>query len=272
MVKKTLVLFSALAVSACSLDIFGIFATAADVDTRFRESRAAVQPSGLAIGTNYFSFVVIADTHVYSWANGNFTRLKTKLDTNDRFVLACGDLTQEGGLEYMTAYRGLMDSLGLPYYSTPGNHDLYFGGWTNFRDILGPSCYTLKAGNIRLISFDSASGTLGADQRVWLENVLRTYTESVCVVFTHFEFFSPSIFETQQYTDIEEVYYLMDLFSRYGVDYVFMGHSHKYDDRIVNGVRYVVCEDFKENGGNSMVIRVHVNGGSITHTTFMLNN
>lgn len=270
MVKKTLVLFSALAVSACSLDIFGIFATAADVDTRFRESRAAVQPSGLAIGTNYFSFVVIADTHVYSWANGNFTRLKTKLDTNDRFVLACGDLTQEGGLEYMTAYRGLMDSLGLPYYSTPGNHDTYFGGWNNYRDILGPSSYTFTAGNCRVIVFDSASGTLGWDQRKWLEGVLAGNSEPLCVVMTHFQLFSPSLGETQQYTDIEEVHYLIDLFGRYGVDYVFMGHSHKYQDNTVKGVRYIVCEDFKE--GADWFVRVTIDGNTISHNLFPLGD
>jgi 3',5'-cyclic AMP phosphodiesterase CpdA len=272
MVKRIVPIAIILFLSSCALDIFGFLATSADVDTRFSESGELAAIPDLTIATNDYTFIVISDLHVYSWDNGNFDRLKARLTADDQFVLACGDLTQQGELQYMENYRDLMNGLGLPFYSTPGNHDLYFGGWTNFRDILGPGAYTLKAGNIRLISFDSASGTLGADQRAWLENILRTYTESVCAVFTHFEFFSPSIFETQQYTDIEEVYYLMDLFSRYGVDYVFMGHSHKYDDRTVNGVRYVVCEDFKENGGNSMVIRVHVNGGSITHTTFMLNN
>jgi predicted phosphodiesterase len=271
MVRHIAALAVFLFLSSCSLDIFGLFGTSADIDKRFSESRALPAVPDLAIATNDYSFIVLADLHVYSWDNGNFDRLKARLTSDDKYILACGDLTQQGELQYMQNYRDLMSGLGIPFYSTPGNHDLYFGGWANYRDILGPSCFTLKAGNVRIISFDSASGTLGGEQRAWLENILRTYTEPLCVVFTHFEFFSPSILETQQYTDIEEVYYLMDLFSSYGVDYVFMGHSHAYDDRTVNGVRYVVGEDFKENGGNSKVIRVQVNGGTISHSTFMLN-
>jgi predicted phosphodiesterase len=137
---------------------------------------------------------------------------------------------------------------------------------------VGRDCYTLSTGSVRLVALDSASGTLGGLQRAWLEGVLSNATEPVRIVWTHYEFFNPGLTELQQYTDTEEMAYLMRLFETYEVDVVLTGHSHKFDDRTVNGVRYITADDFVDGGRGSSktVLRLNVTGGNIDCGTFTL--
>lgn len=55
-----------------------------------------------------------------------------------------------------------------PIFSIIGNHDLFFSGWDDFRELLGPSVYWFEvdygSGRDLFIALDSASGTLGGKQ------------------------------------------------------------------------------------------------------------
>jgi predicted phosphodiesterase len=203
-------------------------------------------------GETEFSFIVVADTHVYRGDASKPAALKKRLNQDkaqgakDKFLIACGDISQRGDTEDLIAFREAFEPE-FPVYTTLGNHDLYFDGWYNYREIFGKSCYTFKAGSsVRFVSFDSANGTLGRKQKNWLEGVLKNSTEPLCFVYTHFELFSPNSTTIQQYTDIEEAYYLIHLFKKTGVDYVFMGHSHDYYDKKINGTHYVNISDFTD--------------------------
>lgn len=251
--------------TACSIDIFGLFQSKSDVDTRFKESKSLSPISNITIIDTNFSFIVVADSHIYKGTNRNLDRLKNSITADDKFVLLAGDLTQCGDNEDYAALIKYLKALGIPYYPVIGNHDVYFDGWNNSKKYLGRNCYTLAAGNIRLIALDSANGTLGREQRIWLENTLINKTEKYCVVFTHFEMFSASAANIQQYTDIEEIYYLMHLFEQNNVNYVFMGHSHRYDSREVNGVRYVVAGDCVDMLVRKKFVRVNLSDGVFTH-------
>lgn len=239
-----LVILSAFYLVSCNADPKGLVSSS-DVDKRFEDSAYLAGENDLEI-TGEFSFVVISDTHIYHGDASKLAALKERLNQdgkNDQFVIACGDISQCGSKEDFDAVKNALKPE-LPVYTTLGNHDLYFDGWHNYQAVFGKSCYTFKAGPVRFISFDSANGTLGRKQKNWLEEVLRNKTESLTVVFTHFEFFSPNTETIQQYTDIEEVYYLVHLFKETGVDYIFMGHSHDFYDKDVDGVHYVNISDF----------------------------
>ena len=163
-----------------------------------------------------------------------------------------------------------MAQINLPFYTAIGNHDIYFKNWPNYKQVLGKSCYSLKAGPVRIISMDSANGTIGQKQKNWLEQTLEAKTESLCFVFTHFGFFSPGTGSLQQYTDTREVYYLMHLFETHGVNYVFMGHTHIYDFHQANNVNYLNLADFSDDGTSKDFIRVFVNGSNITYQRITL--
>lgn len=248
-----LIVFVAGYLVSCKADPKGLVSST-DVDKRFEDSASLPEKNDVVIGEEEteFSFIVIADPHVYHGSDSGLKELKAKLvqdrtdGKNDKFLIACGDISQRGDTEDFLVFR---DTLGpeFPVYTTLGNHDLYFDGWHNYRKIFGKSCYTFKAGqSVRFVSFDSANGTLGRKQKNWLEGVLKNNTEPLCFAFTHFELFSPNSTTIQQYTDIEEAYYLIHLFKKTGVDYVLMGHSHDYYDKEINGTHYVNISDFTD--------------------------
>jgi len=259
-----------LVMSSCGIvDISGLVHSG-DVDDRFSENASLPDKSSLSFSDPVFSFIVITDTHVAGAAQSKLAALKDQVLPGDKFILVCGDISQCGYPEDYQAFCNLMDQTGLPYYTAIGNHDLYFGGWHNYKQILGRSCYSVSAGPFRIVVLDSANGTLGRRQKEWLESVLHSKTESLCLMMTHFEFFSSGKDGLQQYTDIEEVYYLMHLFETTGVNYVFMGHSHRYDYRKINHVNYLNLPDFADEGLPKSYIRVNVDPGAITFQRLML--
>jgi 3',5'-cyclic AMP phosphodiesterase CpdA len=251
--KKFILIIVVCLTTGCTIDLLGLFGSS-DVDLRFMESREMGEIPDIVGLPDEFSFIIIADLHIRG-SNRNMTLLKDKITDNDRFVLLAGDLTQCGYEEDFITLTNYERELGIPFYYTLGNHDVYFGGWEYAKRIIGQSSYTFAAGNLRIISIDSANGTLGALQLQWLENVLDKMTEDYCLIFTHFHFFNSHLLEFQQYTDIEEIYYLMHLFERSGVDWVVMGHSHKHDARLVNGVLYLVSDAFVDKGRGGKYIR-----------------
>ncbi len=251
-IQVLLIIISTFYLVSCKADPKGLVSSS-DVDKRFEDSAALLEKSGVDITEDEFSFIVIADPHVYHGDASKLKKLKEKLNQDrangeiDKFLIACGDISQCGKTEDFKAFRNVfLEDPALPVYTTLGNHDLYFDCWHNYREIFGKSCYSFRAGPVLFVSFDSANGTLGRKQKNWLEGILKNKTESLCFVFTHFELFSPNSTTIQQYTDIEEAYFLINLFKKTGVDYVFMGHSHDYYDKEINGTHYVNVSDFTD--------------------------
>lgn len=270
LLQIALILLSAFYLVSCNADPKGLISSS-DVDKRFEDSSALAEQEDVPLEADEaeFSFIVVADTHVYHGDTSQLAALKERLKQdkesgeNDKFLLACGDISQCGKAEDFQAFRDVFEPE-LPVYTAIGNHDLYFDGWYNYREILGKSCYTFKAGEVLFVSFDSANGTLGRKQKNWLEGVLKNKTESSVVVFTHFEFFSPNPTTIQQYTDIEEVAFLVNLFGKTGVDYVFMGHSHDYYDKEINGTHYVNVAGFVDKW-EYLRVKVNVATGTISY-------
>jgi 3',5'-cyclic AMP phosphodiesterase CpdA len=248
---------------SCTLDGWG-WLWSSDVDDRYRENQTLAAVPDPAIAGD-FSFIVISDTHVFSGEDtaSVFAQLQTRLDpgpNGDKFVLVCGDVVQNGARADVEAFAAQSAVLGLPIHSVPGNHDLYNGGWANYRDVLGRSMYTFSAGPVRVIAIDSANGTLGALQRSRLDGILAARAEPYCVTFTHMEFLCDTITETQQWTDLTETYSLMRLLETSGVDIHFAGHTHRRLERRINGTAYCTVPDFR-----AAFVRVMVSSSGITY-------
>jgi predicted phosphodiesterase len=256
-------IFCIMVLASCEVDPSG-FAVSSDVDDRFDESTALPDKSNVSIGGTDFSFIVISDTHALHGTHAKLVELKDKLLPGDQFILICGDVSACGYEEDYNAFYNALNHSGLPFYPTIGNHDLYFGGWRYYKNILGKPCYTFTAGPARIIALDSANGTLGGKQKTWLEQTLQSKTEPLCFAFTHFEFFNPG------FTDMEEVYYLMNLFEKNHVQYVFMGHTHWFYHKVVNGVNYINVPSFEDGQGEKYYIRMFVNGTNISYQKLAL--
>lgn len=266
---RALFALSVFTAASCSVDYLGFFNTT-DVDTRFADSRSLGDPADIPAGATNFSVIAISDLHVFHRRNSNLTRLLSYVRPSDKFLISCGDNVQDGQAEDFQALTNYFAAFGMSCFTAPGNHDIYFGGWTNYLRYCGSGSYTFAAGGARFVCLDSASGTLGGPQRKWLSTTLSNAAEGVIVVFTHFEFFSTHLSDLQEYTDPEEIAYLMSQFEKYGVDLVLMGHSHSFDDRSLGGVRYMTLDDIVDGTGSKTVARLVIGATNVAVETFVL--
>lgn len=256
--RLTLLILLPLLVS-CEFGMWG-WLFSSDVDERFAESRTLTQPSDQSLTLPY-SFIVISDPHVQDENyTAEFNTIAAELIASDSFIIVCGDLTHYGYEEEYQSFITLETVTGIPVYSTLGNHDLYHDGWQYFKKYIGASVYTFTVGPVKFIALDSANGTFGGPQAEWLKTELQQRTEEYCVVFTHMQGFMPAPYRVQQFTDIEEFFWLMDLLESNDTNYLFMGHSHRNWERTINGTNYCIA-----GRSRKAYIRVTVTASGISH-------
>src|SRR6476661_5522979 len=87
---------------------------------------------GATAQSHPFRFAFISDTHIGSPNGGAEEDLRrTVADINAQagidFVVITGDITELGTNEQLKLARQILDSLKIPYYIIPGNHDT---GWS----------------------------------------------------------------------------------------------------------------------------------------------
>jgi len=232
---------------SCDVDLSGLFAST-DLDERLREKNnfkflngADLAPETLG---DEYSFIVLTDTH------GNthgLEKLKTVTENNTeiKFAVLCGDITQNGSEQEMKKILEIARSLAIPVYPVLGNHDLYFGNWSVWKKLIGSTCYRVNGDNATLFILDSANAFLGKEQTDWLEKELKSAKGRV-FVFSHHNLFVGPAGNPQQLADTKERARIISLLSG-KCDIMFTGHSH---DRLIEkagGTLYINIEDFVTN-------------------------
>jgi hypothetical protein len=153
---------------------------------------------------------------------------------------------------------GNFGALGVPCYPVIGNHDIYFGNWPVWRDMIGSTRFRIDHRNTTLFILDSANAAFGAAQLNWLRNELPTAKNHV-FVFTHTNLFVRTPGDIGQITDIRERVRIMSILKG-RAEAMLMGHVHQRIIREAGGVNYITIEDFKDN---STYCRVHVSPGGM---------
>jgi len=259
-------LFSLVFVLSCDeYDVGGLFFSSSPTsDARFASSseyNASHPVPDIKAGRNDYRVYICADLHINGTADNTRKYVNACLNDNsaELFSLCLGDMISCSG--HMPLAIETLKNLGthpFKFFSTPGNHDLCFNQWEEYSAEWKSSSYTFKVitpsdGTDLYICLDSADGTLGPSQTKWLEGVLSDLSSyRNVIVFTHTHFFKKD--NSQGHTsnfNLEETYYLLDLFSRSGVDFVLSGHDHFFEKTQFRGVIYytlAALEESKENG------------------------
>lgn len=252
--KNRLLLFLALFLCGCDkIDFKGfIMPTGDTVNSRFEQSleMSGSKPVACIEAEESYLFYVATDPHI----NDNTSTLDTfvtalRNDKDASFGVMLGDCIDKRGCMsvYMDAisHKPEVHRYPTPIFSVIGNHDLYFSGWEDFRELIGPSVFRFEVkhgeGKDLFISLDSASGTLGGKQMKWLRELLAKERGKYrhCIVLTHTNILYTD--QTQVSTGnipMEETLSLLELFSEYNVLLCLQGHDHFRDDVTFNGVRY----------------------------------
>ncbi|MBN2658456.1 MAG: metallophosphoesterase [Spirochaetales bacterium] len=288
--KSFLLLISAAVLAGCSLgvDFAGFFSSYSTPDSRFEEKddlpyhsdMASLEALSLTAEGYFFNIAVISDIHVKDDAPRHLEQfVDSCLSPDDIAILDCGDSTQSGYDYQFLSYKTVMDRAGIPWFAAIGNHDLYFEGWKSYRTMIGRSVYSVgigepgNRGSTLLIALDSANGTLGMKQLNWLKDLLSEQKDrwDHLVIFTHSQFFSTGVNTVVQFTDTEEIYFLMHLFETNGVDLVLMGHNHIWDDRKIKGVQYLTLDPLIKEGSEDSFVRITVTGADLTWERVMIS-
>ncbi len=188
-----------------------------------------------------FKFAVLADSHKDI---PSLERALSQAKSNGaEFVIMMGDLSDVGTLEELQATKSALDSSGLQYYVTPGDHDLWDSRDKdsdppkNFVQVFGPAYQSFSYDMVRYILIYNSDNYLGLDglQLKWIEDELnRPETEEaskLTFVFAPTPLYHPSSDHvmgkvTPKLTSQAE--HLATLFKRAGVDLVFSADTHYY--------------------------------------------
>ena len=104
-------------------------------------------------------FALFSDTHVAENTTGaeDLRLAVADVNTLDKldFVLISGDITDMNIANNLRTARQILDSLTIPYYIVPGNHDTKWSGsaGANFRTIWPDDKFMFDAGKYRFIGF-----------------------------------------------------------------------------------------------------------------------
>ena len=143
-----------------------------------------------------FRFVFISDTHIGS-PNGSAEEdlRRTVRDINAQtglaFVVLTGDITELGTNEELRLAKQILDSLSIPYYIIPGNHDT---GWSEsggvmFTTVFGYDKFSFEHNGIRFLGCPSgpyvrmSDGHVPRDAVNWLDKELSSLKPGQPVIF-----------------------------------------------------------------------------------------
>ena len=246
-----------------------------------------------------YTFLVGADSHLTTDDGRMREMLQMALDNNDLLMAHLGDiadtkaeyyilledLIDEYRLKYAKKYypehfmgdeMPSLDEVKYPFFPVVGNHDITHNGWALWSNIFHSSFYdvyvlaSLEPAQIdHFIFLDSASGTLGREQVKLLEQgVLNEYYHATgekivrhTFVFSHTNIFRPRTVEFASTFPREEMFFLLNKFTEWDTDMVFLGHVHKWDYQKVGDTEYLtldsMCEANNPEPGDYL-LRVHV--------------
>jgi len=143
-----------------------------------------------------FRFAFLSDTHIGSPNGGAEEDLRrTVRDINAMsdvaFVVITGDITELGTNEELALARSIFDSLDIPYYIIPGNHDT---GWSEsggvmFTTVFGYDKFNFVYEGIRFLGCPSGPYVRMSDGHVprnavnWLDAELKKLKPGQPVIF-----------------------------------------------------------------------------------------
>jgi len=251
--------------SGCNVDLLGLFGSTG-LSERFdeRNNFNYLRPEDREIDLDSdYSFIVLSDTHIEEGDAFGLEKIRNVIRPGDKFVVIIGDITQcayREDVERFIEIANTLRSINVPCYPVIGNHDIYFNNWTNWKELIGSTCYRINGGGATLLILDSANAYLGKEQLDWLDSELQSSTGRV-FAFTHSNFFVKSPGDMQQVSDARERARVLSIL-RNRCDVMFSGHLHKRIITEAGGVQFIAIEDFRHL---KVYCRVSVSSSGISY-------
>ena len=200
--------------------------------TNFRQLAFVIilllSPSTLLSARN-FRFAQISDTHI----RPDYTTIDdlkltvaqiNSMDSVD-FVLVTGDITHKGDKESIIIAKQILDSLDIPYYVIPGNHDTKFGEQciVDFVEVFGASNFIFQHDSCAFVGINtgqlnSSNGRVGDEELLWLDSVLNGLpVDMTKFIISH---------HPLQEDDIDNFQDLSNVLMQHRISCILSGHYH----------------------------------------------
>lgn len=196
-----------------------------------------------------FKFAIIADSHIDTQ---NLAKaLNMAKSDSAKFIIGIGDFSDVGTLDQLRNTKAQFDTLGLPYYVTAGDHDLWDSrnkkeeSVKNFSGVFGNSYQSFTYNSTRIMLINNADNYLGLDefQIKWVEEELERYAQNPTKLFfviTGTPLYHPSSdhFMGKVTPKLKgQADHLISILKRSGTDEVFSADTHffsRYQDPASN--------------------------------------
>lgn len=216
-------------------------------------------PSSGQVRAIPFTFVHVTDVHMgapgsQTEAAKVFTAIKGAAPS---FVVDGGDSTEMGRLQEYENYVRFADTLGVPVYAAPGNHDArwFDAGKQEFVQRFGAPFRSFDHGLVHFVLLDTSidaetHGHFEESMLRWLRDDLnRVGTEVPVLIFFH----HPIGFRPLSFVDNEQAFY--NAIAPYNVRGIFTGHGHLDYQWQVNNVPHFMTQAGLEGGWRKVDVR-----------------
>ena len=268
-----------MAAAGCNqVDLKGLIMPTGDgVEKRFEQSSRLNEDmhAGVVEAQENYMFYVCTDPHINK-THKNLSIFNDALrnDNEASFGVILGDCIdiKDNICTYLNAVRYDPDSHSYDYkiYHILGNHDLFFNGWVDFRENVGPSVYWFEVefpgGKDLYVTLDTATGTLGRKQTAWFKSFLVDNRAKYrhCIVMTHTNFFYTDNSQTSSGNmPLEESFSFIELLGKHDVSLVLQGHDHYREDLNYDNVRYVVIGTIRDESESPEYLKIKVSPGKL---------
>ncbi|WP_353126593.1 glycoside hydrolase family 9 protein [Parapedobacter pyrenivorans] len=177
-----------------------------------------------------FQFAHVTDTHVGS-ATGADDLRRTVADINANpdlhFVILSGDVTEFGSDEELRLAKQILDSLLIPWYVIPGNHDTNWSesGGNSFRKIFGGETFAFVHNGYFFVGTNSgpnmrmSPGQVPRENLVWMDSLFAAHSDKdmPIIYVNHYP----------QDSSLNNWFEALDRVKTRNVQLFFCGHGHQ---------------------------------------------
>lgn len=189
-----------------------------------------------------FSFALLTDTHISGKSSLEDLK-KTVDDINSRddieFVILAGDITEFGADWELEAAHQVINTLNVPYYIVPGNHDTKWSesGCNSFARIFGGTDFAFESHGILFCGTSSGPNMrMGMAQvpreaLVWLDSLITATPDDMPIIYTNHNPMDASL------ANVAETY---DVLKKGNIQLTLAGHWHTDNLKNYDGVPAIV--------------------------------
>lgn len=183
----------------------------------------------VSLAQTSFKFAQVTDTHVGGQTGADDLR-RTVADLNKLrdidFVILSGDVTEFGSDEELALAKQILDSLRLPLYILPGNHDSNWSesGANSFRKVFGSEAFFFNHKGYQFLGTTSgpnmrmSPGQVPRENLVWIDSVFKANPNNSVplIAINHYPLDS----------SLNNWYELVDRIHGRNIQFALCGHGH----------------------------------------------